>query len=254
MHDWQERRAKRTGDLAGRLAEPQLGALPRDMSGMSDAAKSPERESSEDLARLGASPRLFKNPLLDKLSRVHWSTPLFLYVPLIILLAGVSLCNYGAAGVVLAAALGYFIWTLVEYFGHRYLFHCHFPGRFGARIHFLIHGVHHDHPNDRLRLVMPALLSGPIMLIAFAIGCLLFGLPLEYPVLMGFIAGYLAYDMAHYYIHHGQPKSWTGRTLRRLHMLHHFRDPDRGFGVSAPWWDYVFGTAHTRARRSGTGA
>ena len=49
------------GRLAGRLAEPQLGALPGDMSGMSDAAKCPERENSEDLARLRASPRLFKN-------------------------------------------------------------------------------------------------------------------------------------------------------------------------------------------------
>ena len=186
---------------------------------------------------LRASPRLFTNPLLDKMSRVHWSVPLFLYVPVITVLAGLSFSHYGSGGVVLAALLGYFIWTLTEYFGHRFLFHCVFPGRFGARIHFLIHGVHHVHPNDPLRLVMPALLSGPIMLISFLVGRLLFGLPLEYPILMGFMTGYLAYDMVHYYVHHGQPKSWAGRTLRRLHMMHHFRDPERGFGVSAPWWD-----------------
>ncbi len=208
-----------------------------------------EREAPGDGDRLRASPRLFKNPLLDKLSRVHWSAPLFLYMPLILLLGGVSLKNYSALAMAGAAALGYFIWTLVEYFGHRFLFHCQFPGRFGARIHFLIHGVHHEHPNDPLRLVMPALLSGPIMLIAFAIVRLLFGLPLGYPVLMGFLAGYLCYDMVHYYVHHGQPKRWIGRTLRRLHMLHHFRDPDRGFGVSAPWWDYIFKTAHTASER-----
>ena len=106
-----------------------------------------------------------------------------------------------------ATALGYFIWTLIEYFGHRFLFHYEFPGRFGARIHFLIHGVHHVHPNDPLRLVMPALLSGPIMLIAYAVVRLLFGLPLGYPVLMGFIIGYLSYDMVHYYLHHAEPKT-----------------------------------------------
>src|SRR5262249_10609328 len=196
---------------------------------MIGAAESPESDNSRDLTMLCASPRLFKNPLLDKLSRVHWSTPIFVYLPLIFLLAGLSLQNYGAQFVLLAAALGYFIWTLVEYFGHRYLFHCLFPGRFGARIHFLIHGVHHDHPDDPLRLVMPVLLSGPIMVASFTIGRLLFGLPLGYPVFMGFIIGYLAYDMVHYYLHHGRPKSWTGRALRRLHMLHHFRDPERGF-------------------------
>ncbi len=198
----------------------------------------------QELSRLRASPRLFKSPLLDKLSRVHWSVPLFLYLPVVVALTALSFRHYSPGGVLLAAICGYFIWTLVEYFGHRFLFHCDFPGRFGARIHFLIHGVHHEHPNDPLRLVMPALLSGPIMLISFLVGALLFGLPREYPVLMGFMAGYLAYDMVHYYVHHGQPKNWAGRTLRRLHMLHHFRDPERGFGVSAPWWDYVFKTAH----------
>jgi dihydroceramide fatty acyl 2-hydroxylase len=220
---------------------------------MTGPEECPRYEVLQDMTKLRASPRLFENPLLDKLSRVHWSVPLFLYVPVLVLLAGLSFSQYSSGGVLLAALLGYFIWTLVEYFGHRFLFHCDFPGRFGARIHFLIHGVHHEHPSDPLRLVMPALLSGPIMLISFLIGWLLFGLPLEYPVLMGFMAGYLGYDMVHYYVHHGQPKSWAGRTLRRLHMLHHFRDPERGFGVSAPWWDYVFKTAHVAGERARTG-
>jgi sterol desaturase/sphingolipid hydroxylase (fatty acid hydroxylase superfamily) len=33
-------------------------------------------------------------------------------------------------------------------------------------------------------------------------------------------------------------------------MRHHFQDDTRGFGVSAPWWDHVFGTAPKRAARS----
>jgi hypothetical protein len=36
-----------------------------------------------------------------------------------------------------------------------------------------------------------------------------------YPVLMGFIIGYLAYDMVHYYVHHAEPKTRLGLTLRR---------------------------------------
>ncbi|MGO9674557.1 MAG: sterol desaturase family protein, partial [Methylocella sp.] len=73
--------------------------------------------------------------------------------------------------------------------------------------------------------------------------------PYGYPVLMGFIIGYLGYDMVHYYTHHAKPTTRLGQTLRRLHLLHHFRDPTRGFGVSAPWWDYVFGTQHVRNAR-----
>ena len=39
-----------------------------------------------------------------------------------------------------------------------------------------------------------------------------------------------------------------GRWLRELHMRHHFQDHERGYGISAPYWDRVFGTAVKRAR------
>jgi len=198
---------------------------------------------------LTASPRLFDNRLLDKLSRVHWSVPLAVYVPVICILGYVGFSVMTANLMLGAIATGYVVWTLSEYFGHRYLFHWEFPGRLGARLHFLIHGVHHVHPNDPLRLVMPILLSGPLMLAAFGVGRLIFPEPFLYGVLAGFLAGYLSYDMTHYYIHHAEPKTRLGMTVRRLHMLHHFRDATKGFGVSVPWLDYVFATAYRAERR-----
>jgi sterol desaturase/sphingolipid hydroxylase (fatty acid hydroxylase superfamily) len=35
-------------------------------------------------------------------------------------------------------------------------------------------------------------------------------------------------------------------------MRHHFQDDTRGFGISAPYWDEVFGTS-SRARRVARG-
>lgn len=201
--------------------------------------------------RLSASPRLFDNPLLDKLSRVHWTVPLFVYLPIILALGVVSFRQSPPLTVIALMAVGYLLWTLIEYFGHRYLFHWEFPGAFGRRLHFLIHGVHHDHPNDPLRLVMPILLSGPIMIIALLVATPLFGDVLRWPALAGFVAGYLAYDMVHFYTHHAVPTTWLGTTLRRLHLMHHFRDHDKGFGVSAPYWDYLFGTIEKKPVRRG---
>ena len=192
--------------------------------------------------RLSASPRIFENPLLDKLSRVHHLVPLFVYGPIIaalILLAARHFAVLALAGALLG---GYAIWTLSEYLGHRYLFHTQFPGRLGARIHFLIHGVHHDYPSDPLRLVMPPLLSGPLMLSAFFILRPIFGADWILPVMAGFLTGYLAYDMLHYHMHNRLPRAAFTRMLRSRHMLHHFRDHHRYYGVSAPWWDHVFGT------------
>ncbi|MBT2509810.1 sterol desaturase family protein [Streptomyces sp. ISL-98] len=66
----------------------------------------------------------------------------------------------------------------------------------------------------------------------------------------GFTVGYVIYDTLHYYLHHHRPTSRIGRSLRRRHMQHHFRDNRTGFGVSCPYWDYVFGTAPLRRNTS----
>ena len=65
----------------------------------------------------------------------------------------------------------------------------------------------------------------------------------------GFFTGYLVYDMTHYYLHHHRPRSQWGKRMRELHMRHHFQDDERGFGISAPYWDRVFGTMHVRRGR-----
>jgi len=198
--------------------------------------------------QMRASPRLFENAILDKLSRIHWSVPLFIYVPILAALVALGFIEMPPSSEIGGILLGYTIWTLIEYFGHRFLFHWEFPGKLGARIHFLIHGVHHIHPSDPLRLVMPCLLSGPIMLIACGVTRLLFGPVFGLAVLTGFIIGYLIYDMTHFYIHHAEPRTNWGKFMKRAHLLHHFQNPERGFGVSAPWWDYVFQTQFTRTR------
>jgi sterol desaturase/sphingolipid hydroxylase (fatty acid hydroxylase superfamily) len=138
--------------------------------------------------------------------------------------------------------VGYALWTLVEYLGHRFLYHHRFISTAGRRAQFLMHGVHHNHPSDPLRLVMPPLMSVPIMAAAWAALRASLGPAQCLPVLAGFLAGYVAYDILHYHLHHGQPRNFIGRFLRARHMHHHFRDETTSFGVSAPWWDYVFGT------------
>ncbi len=220
------------------------------MSSSEAAAKSKPPDVAGWAAELSASPRVFDNPLLEKLSRVHWWAPLALYVPIVAVLVWLSLDRLAPAVALFTALAGYVIWTLTEYLGHRFAFHTEFPGRLGARLHFLVHGAHHRHPCDPLRLVMPPLLSGPIILIALVVVRCLVGLPLGYPLLCGFIVGYLGYDMTHYYVHHAKPKSPRARALQQIHLRHHFRDSERGFGVSAPYWDYVFGTRHRDSRRA----
>jgi len=199
---------------------------------------------------LRASPPMFESRLLDALSRVHPAVPVMIFGPAIVLLAawGLSLERLTTAAALLIA--GYALWTLFEYWLHRLVFHFEPENGFGARLHWIIHGVHHDHPNDPLRLVMPPAVSVPLGAGVFGLLLLIFGEHYAPALGAGFFAGYLLYDMTHYYLHHFRPRGRLARALRERHMRHHFQDETRGFGISAPYWDDIFGTSSRRRREA----
>jgi dihydroceramide fatty acyl 2-hydroxylase len=191
---------------------------------------------------------MFESDLLDRLSRVHPLVPPILFVPavsVLFVLGARQLTTAETLGLLLA---GWFFWTLTEYWMHRLVFHFEPKEGPGARLHWIIHGVHHDHPNDPLRLVMPPSVSVPLAAVFYGLFTLVFATPAANVFAAGFLLGYLIYDVTHYRVHHHPPSSRLGRLLRELHMRHHFQDDTRGFGVSAPFWDYVFGTALRRGK------
>ncbi len=200
--------------------------------------------------QLRASPPIFATPVLDRFTRVHPAAPPLIFLPIIAAFAALAFQRQGLTAVFYEVAGGYFAWTLVEYWLHRAVFHFEPETGLGARLHWMVHGVHHDHPHDPRRLVMPPILSVPLGALFVAFFVVAPGIPYAWGVCVGFFAGYLAYDMLHYALHHRRPKSRVGRWLRELHMRHHFEDDERGFGVSVPWWDIVFGTYSMRIRRS----
>jgi dihydroceramide fatty acyl 2-hydroxylase len=201
-------------------------------------------------AQLKASPPIFPSARLDRLTRAHPATPAIVFLPAVGVLAFFGIRNMGAPSTLLAAAGGYAFWTLCEYWGHRGVFHFEPEQGLGRRLHWMIHGVHHDHPNDPRRLVLPPAFSIPLALLFFGLFVLVLGTPLALGVAAGFYLGYVLYDTVHFALHHTTPKSRVARRLRELHMRHHFEDHERGFGVSAPWWDIVFGTRPRRRRTS----
>jgi dihydroceramide fatty acyl 2-hydroxylase len=205
--------------------------------------------AQERTARLSASPPLFKSRFLDFFSRIHPAVPALIYGPAIVALVVLGAREgLGGLEIVLLVLAGLLLWTLSEYWLHRKVFHWD-PGHpIGHRLHFIIHGVHHDHPNDRMRLVMPPGASIPLAALFFGLFWLIFGLPTALPLFAGFLIGYLMYDYTHYYLHHVVPKSKLGKRLREQHMRHHFQDHRYGFGVSSPLWDAVFRTL-PRTRR-----
>ncbi len=192
--------------------------------------------------------RMFDSDFMEVFSRVHFSVPLFIYLPVVFyfLYRAIYLYEQSAITILSLIILGVAVWTLTEYTLHRFIFHFDFKSELGAKIHFIFHGVHHDYPNDSKRLVMPPSVSVPLAILFYYIFTLILGHVNVAAFFVGFLLGYLAYDMTHYAVHHFNMHNKFWLAIKNHHMKHHYMDSTKGFGVSSPVWDEVMGTNFTK--------
>ncbi len=188
--------------------------------------------------------RMFKSDFMESLSRVHPSVPLIIFVPVILYMLYLSVFDFkiGVLSIIGLVVFGLFIWTITEYLLHRFVFHWELKSELGARIHFIFHGVHHDYPSDSRRLVMPPSVSIPLATLFYFLFSFLIGNIFVLPFFAGFLTGYLFYDITHYAVHHFNMHSKFWLAIKNHHIKHHYQDPDKGYGVSSPIWDYIFRT------------
>jgi 4-hydroxysphinganine ceramide fatty acyl 2-hydroxylase len=190
------------------------------------------------------STRMFKSDLLEALSKVHFLVPVFIFVPVILVSTYLALFvkQIGIIAYIEYFIIGLFVWTFVEYIMHRFVFHYVPKNKFGLRLHFIFHGVHHDYPSDAKRLVLPPSVSIPLATIFYFLFNAILPANYVFGFFPGFILGYLFYDISHYAIHHFNFKGNIWKKIKQHHMLHHYQSPDKGYGVSSPLWDKIFGS------------
>ncbi|MEQ9423825.1 MAG: sterol desaturase family protein [Cyclobacteriaceae bacterium] len=195
--------------------------------------------------------RMFKSGFMEMFSKVHFSIPLILYIPLIayLLYQSIAIHEISAFSIIGYFILGIAVWSATEYFLHRFVFHYHPTSKWGQRLHFVMHGVHHDYPNDSLRLVMPPSVSIPLAFLFYFLFKAIMGPVFVFPLFAGFVLGYLFYDISHYAIHHFKIDNKIWAILKEHHMRHHYVDPDHGYGVSSTLWDHVMGTMFKSSKK-----
>ncbi len=189
------------------------------------------------------SPKLFKNPLLEKLTHTHISAPLIIFgiIAIVLIYYGIIEKGFEVPEMILLFFGGLFFFSFVEYLMHRYLYHIPATTKQRKKIAYTMHGVHHDYPKDKSRLAMRPVLSLIIASTLFIVyraflGAYVFGF------LAGFLIGYSAYLAIHYSIHAFKVPQNFIKFLWHHHSIHHYRESDRAFGVSSPLWDIVFRT------------
>lgn len=192
--------------------------------------------------------RMFQSDFFEFFSKVHPAAPFVLWVPMVIALPVWAIVTglSTAPALLVMAPLGFITWQAAEYFVHKKLFHWMGIGPISRRFHEIVHGFHHQFPDDPKRLVMPLAVS---IGLASVVGGLLFLLQrpaLTVPWFTGFLAGYLFYDFMHWSTHFRKPRTAWEKTMRAHHMSHHFADIDTNFGISHRWVDRFMGTLKVR--------
>ncbi len=195
--------------------------------------------------------RLYESDFMERITRAHPVEPFVAFIPVVLALMAYTI-YFGpfhwasALGLWVAGAL---FWTLIEYFLHRIIFHYEAKSVEGKKVMRLIHGIHHQFPNDTDRLVIPPLFALGVMVIFGAAFYLVLGYWMAIPFLAGGITGYMYYDFVHYSTHHLKPRTPWAKEQRRRHFLHHYKYPDACYGVSTGFWDWVFRTREADAIR-----
>lgn len=184
---------------------------------------------------------LFENGVLEKLTviSVGWFVAIWA-----VLLPIIAVFVWGSASPLVAGAsiiVGSLVWSLFEYFAHRKLFHFEAKSPAMKKFAFVLHGNHHAEPNDKLRGLLPPIVSIPIACAVWALFRLIAGDAGNWAFL-GFICCYVFYDLTHYACHNWPMRSALGKRFKRHHLRHHYVSNDGNFGVTALFWDHLFGT------------
>jgi sterol desaturase/sphingolipid hydroxylase (fatty acid hydroxylase superfamily) len=194
--------------------------------------------------------KLFKNRYLEYFTKSHpliiWS----IYLPVIIgmIYYSIVIRNQKSLLILSVFACGILFWTFFEYIMHRFAFHFISENKKIRQVVYIFHGNHHEYPRDKERLFMPAI---PSILIAIQIFSLMYFIAFllgidksVFAFFPGFILGYLIYGTMHYAIHAWNPRYKWMKPLWRNHHLHHYKNEEKGFGVSTTLWDRLFGTMY----------
>jgi len=120
---------------------------------------------------------------------------------------------------------GNIIWTILEYTLHRFLFHVdHYlpEANWAMLLHFLLHGIHHYLPMDRLRLVMPPTLFLALETPFTKLAHVIFPKAAANGIIAGAFTFYILYDCMHYALHHTRLPQYMAE-MKRYHLAHHYK-------------------------------
>jgi len=141
---------------------------------------------------------------------------------------------------VIGLPAGFVVWTLTEYFAHRFAMHN--TGGRGPAAHE--HLMHHAKPARTRRLIRTLGHVGMYTTATVAALAMMLIVAPAWAIATagGWAIGYTLYEFLHFASHHRPPLGAWDLRLRHRHFHHHFVAPRQNLGVMVNWWDRLLGT------------
>lgn len=194
-----------------------------------------------------ARPRLFENSFFEAFTFFNLKAFVAMWSVLLAAIAVVAVMYAPTLWALPLLIAGWLTWTITEYALHRFVFHLEPKSPWLQQVIFVIHGNHHADPNDPLRNLMPPVVSIPLgSLIWF--GCVAVMGSVGHWFFLGFVTGYVVYDLVHYACHQFAMTGAVARFLKVHHMRHHFDREGVNYAITGMVWDRLFSTGMTSKR------
>jgi 4-hydroxysphinganine ceramide fatty acyl 2-hydroxylase len=132
---------------------------------------------------------------------------------------------------------GIISWTFLEYCIHRFLGHLRKKNPVSTE-----HLMHHSKGNyfaPMYKKIIAAIIviSGLTLLLS-----VFFNTLSAFMYAFGLGGMYMMYESVHFMFHKIPPITYWGRVLRKHHFYHHYKNPNKNFGVTNRFWDRIFRT------------
>ena len=148
--------------------------------------------------------------------------------------------------VLIYSSLGILLWTFLEYAIHRFFLHppqVVIQNKYVKSFLHYCHLKHHDDSLDphlfHIPLPVTLIVYFPVVLLVYLV---FWRLDYTLLIISSTMLGYVFFEWFHLWVHMTQSRAPWARWYRKYHFVHHYKNPNKCFGVTTPLWDLIFRT------------
>ncbi|MCP5467707.1 MAG: sterol desaturase family protein [Deltaproteobacteria bacterium] len=184
----------------------------------------------------------FREKVFFRVSHPAFHTMIFLPISIFLFVYAYLHSSMSIAWIGLLFFAGIILLYFSDYSLHRFVGHARSKKEFWKKIAH-VHMIHHQYPKDVYYMQIPPVISLLLAGVYFSLLLLIFrNLYVVMFISAGFNFFYVFYEWMHYGSHAFKAKSNWFKAMQKHHLAHHYKNPNKYYGVTTRFFDRLFNT------------